>query len=299
MTHISRRELLRIAAGLGVALAWPGALWAGDAWVQVPPALMLHTRDNRLAFLPPLLERLRAAGFVPITYKAWRQQALAGMLADAASLVMLVVDDLSMAQGNPSFDAFDRMHGWFADAQMPAVFAIITAHDQPQVAARWDTVAGWAAEGFELATHTGYHSNLNAADTTPRGDFRAANYRFEITDSARFIEEQVRARGLPDYTVETLVTPYGSGYAYEQPQPALHAPVVEACRAASIRMVVGIVQGREPLPLAALRDEVVYLGRTPPGYLNGADGALRPDADITFRYLDGWRQANAQRRQPV
>jgi peptidoglycan/xylan/chitin deacetylase (PgdA/CDA1 family) len=259
---------------------------------------MLHTRDNRQGFLPPLLERLQGAGIQSITYKAWRQRALNRMLTDD-NLVMLVVDDLSMAQGNPSFEAFERMCGWFREAQMPAVFAIITAHDQPQVAGRWDTVAGWAAEGFELATHTAYHSNLNAEDTTPRGDFRAANYRFEITDSARFIEEQVRARGLLHYTVSTLVTPYGSGYAYQQPQPALHAPVVEACRAASIRMVVGIVQGRDPLPLAALRDDVVYLGRTPPGYRHDEDGALLPDTGITFRYLDDWRQVNLHRRRQV
>jgi hypothetical protein len=297
MTHLSRRELLRLAAGLGLALAWPGAASAGDTRLNVPPALMLHTRDNRQAFLPPLLERLRAAGIQSVTYKAWRQRALAGTLADGDNLVMLVVDDLSMAQGNPSFDAFVRMQGWFRDAQMPAVFAIITAHDQPQVAEHWDTVAGWAAGGFELATHTGYHSNLNATDTTPRGDFRASNYRFEITDSARFIEEQVRARGLPGYTVETLVTPYGSGYSYEQPEPALHAPVVAACLEADIRMVVGIVQGREPLPLAALRDGVVYLGRTPPAYVPGADGVLMPDAAITFDYVDDWRRANVQRRQ--
>ncbi len=297
MNPLSRRQLLQAAAGLGFALVWPGRMRAGDQWVNVPPALMLHTRDNRQAFLPPLLERLQAAGLQAITYKAWRQRVLNGAL-DSDSLVMLVVDDLSMARGNPSFDAFARMYGWFAAAQMPAVFAVITAHDQPQDAARWDTVAGWAAQGCELATHTAYHSNLNADDTTPRGDFRPANYRFEIVDSARFIEEQVRARGLPLYTVDTLVTPYGSGYAYQQAQPALHAPVVEACRQASIHMVVGIVQGRDPLPLAALRDEVVYLGRTPPAYLRGADGALMPDTAITFSYLDEWRRANQRRQSP-
>jgi hypothetical protein len=196
-----------------------------------------------------------------------------------------------MAHGNRSFPTFRKMHDQYKAAGVVGVFAVITRPDVPQDDALWDEVAGWVEEGFELATHTSYHSTFNAYDTSPRLDFKAEDYRIEIVDSATLIEEKMRERGI-DYRVRTLITPFGSGYSYRLPRHEIHEGIMAACAQTNIKYVVGIVEGQAPVSMAALRPDntdLVYMGRMSPKYQKNETGVDVPQGDGTFRFLNYWQ----------
>lgn len=301
---LSRREFLRLvwgaASGLGVAaLGLPGAPAQAQEItplpevehppVAIPPSLMLHSRDARPIFTQTLIEQLRAAGYRPTTYLEWERALKAGEPVERPTVIS--IDDITMAQGNGTFRTFRTMYEWYRDAGVPAVFGVITKPDQPQDEERWDEVAEWVRNGFELATHTSYHPTFNAPDTGPRRDFSARDYEREIVDSARFIEEKLQARGIENYQVRTLITPYGSGYSYHRPVREVHEGIRLASTQTNIKFVVGIVEGRGHLNSSLLQDdnqELIYLGRTPPAYDKNEEGRDVPNGHRTFRYLDRW-----------
>lgn len=268
------------------------------AEVTIPPSLMLHSVDGQADFLPWLLEQLNEKGYQGTTYQQWQQRLLAGQ--PVVNPVIISVDDISLAaQACSRYDTFVQMQGWFKAAGMTAVYGVITEPvigDQPQREqdeARWDLMQAWVEDGFELASHTSYHSNFNARDSGPRPDFGPADYEAEICRSAALIEQKLAERGL-DYRVRTLILPFGSGYSYRQPNPRIHDGITAACRQTHIQFVVGIPQGREPLPVTILGDPtaLTYVGRLAPVYsADGGDQPL-PIADLTLTSLDAWGANN-------
>lgn len=297
---VNRRDFLKMLGAVGAYAFLPMDIGqivppASPSWVNIPPSLMLHSPDGTPDFLPQLLEYLQQDGFTATTYKTWYH----GLLTNNPILnpLILSIDDISLAQaGCASFGRFVQMKDWIKAAGGTAVFGVITEpviNGQPQRAqdeARWDMMQTWIEEGFELATHTSYHSNFNAMDTGPRPDFRAIDYEAEIVRSAHLIETKLSERQI-DYKVETLIMPYGSGYSYQLPEPAIHSGILDACQQTNIKFVVGIVEGREPLAreLFDAPQAVPYVGRLPPAYLTDADGQRQPLAEQTASWLRSWR----------
>jgi hypothetical protein len=304
-TRINRRDFLKMlgAAGSYAFLPMDGGRLAPPMppmQVNIPPSLMLHSQDGTSDFLPRLLECLHQDGFATTTYQAWRQ----GLLTNEPipNPVILSIDDISLARsGCASFSTFVQMKEWIKAAGGTAVFGVITQpviNGQPQREqdeTRWDMMQAWVEEGFELATHTSYHSNFNAVDTGPRPDFRAVDYEAEIVQSAQLIETKLGERQI-DYKVETLIMPYGSGYSYQYPQPEIHPGIVTACQQTNIKFVIGIAAGREPLLRQAFDDPqaTLYLGRIPPATVTDTDGRQYPQAEQTASWLQSW-QANYHR----
>jgi peptidoglycan/xylan/chitin deacetylase (PgdA/CDA1 family) len=302
---ITRRDFCKtIAALAGQSLLLPlaGYLPVGATQlVPVPPALMLHSVDGRFDFLPPLLDRFNQHGFQTTTYQAWYRQYR--QQQPVANPMIISIDDISLAErSSPAFNTFVRMKNWLSAAGMTAVYGVITepvVNDQPQRQqdeTRWDMMQAWVEEGFELASHTSYHSNFNAVDTGPRPDFTAVDYEAEIVRSARLIETKLGERGLT-YQVQTLITPYGSGYAYQLPAPDIHPGIRLACQQTNIKFVVGIAQGRSPLPLSALLDDnqLVYTGRTGPVYVTDEEtGGIRPFLPATWSLIEAWWEQNCR-----
>lgn len=264
--------------------------------VNIPPSLALHSSDGLAEFLPELLNLLKENGFTGTTYQKWHQSLLDNK--PIQNPVIISIDDISLAQnGCARFDVFVQMKEWIQAAGMTAVFGVITQpviNDQPQTVqdeSRWDMMAQWIKEGFELATHTTYHSNFNAIDTAPRPDFKTIDYHAEIVASAKLIEEKLGERGV-NYQVTTLITPYGSGYSYKLPEHIVHPGIIEACQYTAIQFIVGIVEGRMPLPFSKFMqsDEPLYIGRIPPAYLNQEDGQRFPLAAQTLSWLQSWQK---------
>ncbi len=266
--------------------------------VAIPPSLMLHSPDGRADFLPHLLEQLQAEGFTAVTYRSWYQSVLTGQTPPKP--IILSIDDISLARSAcAAFNAFAQMKEWIKAAGMTAVYGVITEPvigEQPQCEqdeARWDMMQAWAEEGFELASHTSYHSNFNALDTGPRPDFTTIDYEAEIVRSAHLIENKLGERGLP-YNVQTLILPYGSGYSYQKPEPQIHPGITAACQQTNIKFVVGIVNGRAPQPLTTFTNsnELVYVGRIPPAYFTDTNGQQLPHAGQTANWLRAWHNNN-------
>lgn len=202
-------------------------------------------------------------------------------------------------QACAAFSTFVQMKELIRAAGMTAVFGVITepvingTPQREQDETRWDMVRSWVDEGFELATHTSYHSNFNAVDSGPRPDSTAVDYEAEIVRSARLIENKLLERGL-DYPVKSLIMPYGSGYSYKLSPSHVHTGIVQACHQTNIEFVVGIAQGRAPLNTYALLDsqDVVYVGRLPPAYVVDGDGRSLSYADLTMAWLASWHEDN-------
>ncbi len=305
---ISRRGFLRAASGFlahatVIGFDFPQWQTAGvPQHVPVPPSLMLHSPDAQTEFLPQLLEQLNEAGFTAVTYRGWQQMVRENRVP--AKPIILSIDDISMArQACSAFSTFVQMKEWIQAAGMTAVFGVITepvingVSQREQDEARWDVVRGWLDEGFELATHTSYHSNFNAVDSGPRPDFTAVDYEAEIMRSAHLIETKLAERGL-DYPVKSLIMPYGSGYSYKLTPSQVHTGIVQACHQTNIEFVVGIAQGRTPLSIYSLLDTqaLAYVGRVPPAYVVDWDGRSSPYADLTLSWLLSWYENNCRFR---
>lgn len=291
MHTITRREFLQSLGSTFAAAMLPTShLWAeNDELIAIPPSLMLHSPHGKSDFLPKLLEALDLYQFTPTTYKAW----LAAIRAKRPlrKPVLISIDDLTLASDMAySWQTFAAMKETLRQAQMVATYGVITTpvvNDQPwrvQDAARWDMMVEWVAQGFELASHTSFHSCFSDKYSLPRRDFTQADYNAEICDSAALIEAQLQSRGVA-YTVETLILPYGSGYSYMQPLPKVHQGIVTACQHTNIRMIVGIPEGREPFSCHQLLSNApLYMGRNGPSVV--ADQRL--DVATTVAHLEHW-----------
>lgn len=288
---LSRRQFLSLLP-LGMAALLPLSSLSAQspaqttqAAVNIPPSLMLHSRESRYRFLMDLMAGIEARGWQTITYLEYLARAQNGDNLDDTALIS--IDDVSCIHGNPSFEYFQRMHDWIYAQGGTATFGVITRPDFDQDEAKWDILAGWVENGFELATHTANHVPFNEPDGRERRDMSQDAFNLEIVASARMIEDRMRARGL-DYKVRTLITPYGSGW--NRDTGTVFEKVRLACLEAGITFVVGIVDGRDPLPAAAFDDldALLYTGRTPPGYIPNSEGGQTLDAALTLDYLDGW-----------
>lgn len=296
---MNRRKFLQslsaVAGGLALTAHSPLTALAYQTRVPVPPSLMLHSRDARASFLPPLLTRLKAEGYTSTTYKSYLWDAINGRAPERP--IIISIDDITMAAGTgDGFRQFARMQRWIAEADMRSVFGVITephyfghAEERPQDAARWDEVADWIERGFELATHTSYHSNFNAVDSGPRADFGPAEYEMEIVKSAELIERELAHRGIR-YGVQTLIMPYGTGFSYRKATPSVHEGIITACKQAHLKFVVGIVQGRERLSRDQFTrlNEPTYVGRVEPCYEVTRDGHHIPLVEGTLQRMNHW-----------
>lgn len=308
-TKVNRRDFLKMLGAFGSYSILPlgaGNLFSSvrQALVNVPPSLMLHSADGNSDFLPQLLEYLNQNDFTLTTYQAWHRGLLQN--SPVSNPVILSIDDISLAKsGCHSFKTFVQMKEWIKAVGGTAVYGVITQPvigDKPvreQDESRWDMMQAWVEAGFELASHTTYHSNFNARDSGPRSDFTVADYDAEIVQSAQLIEGKLRERGIK-YKVESLILPYGSGYAYKLPQPSIHAGIANACRKTNIKFVVGIPQGQGPIPLARFHnpDELIYVGRVPPVYFTEPGGGHMPQAAQTAVQLALWHEKFAHIASP-
>lgn len=285
---LSRRNFLQMGVALGAATILPPRIIAQEDapdTVLIPPSIMLHSRESRYTFLTTLMAGINERGWETITYQEYLRRAVEGESLDGT--ILISIDDIEGVRGNPSLEYFNRIAEWIGEAGGTATFGVITQPEMEHDEASWDVIANWARDGFELATHTATHPTFNAPDTSPRHDFDQGDMDYQIVESARMIEGKMADRDI-DITVQTLITPFGSGWNRET--FAIHPGIVTACETAGIRFVVGIVDGRDALPRADFEsdDAVIYTGRTPPGYLpdNGEGRAL--DADLTLGYISGW-----------
>lgn len=300
MPTLSRRDFLQSLSGVFAAAILPKMpdfnLGITDtALVPIPPSLMLHSPHGRGTFLANLLPKLKASGFTATTYKAWLASVKSGNLIEKPLLIS--IDDLTLSQDvTYAWETFSAMQQVIQDANMVATFGVITTPViggvvcRQQDQRRWDLMADWVSDGFELATHTTFHSCFSNKYSLPRNDFAQTDYDVEICESAELIESQLQTRGI-DYQVETLILPYGSGYSYAQPQPKVHDGIVNACRKTNVRAIAGIPQGQAPLERGQIRSqwEQLYMGR-----LNPAVSAEKKlDIANTVKILEQWSQRNA------
>lgn len=224
--------------------------------IPAPPSLMLHSRHRWL--LPDIVNWLIADGFTGMTYLDL-DRVLNAEIELPEKPIIITIDDIAMDKGNPNFETFAAMHDTLVQANFAGVFGVITRPDWQQSDERWAQVAAWTQQHIELANHTASHTMLD----NPR--WMEADYEIEIVASAQTIAQYT------GQAVKTLITPYGSGY--HQQRNEVNPAVVAACQRAGIRFVVGIVEGRQPLPLNPAHDDVLYLGRTVPGPDNTLSGA--------------------------
>jgi hypothetical protein len=272
MTHrhqaLNRREFLKLLSA-GAALAIGGGQFRVVAdsdeekaqrqplgLISVPPSLMLHSRHRWV--LPDILAYLVAAGYEGITYNDLAL-ALTREIRLPEKPILISIDDLSPVDGNPSHAYFAAMKDSLVEFGFKGTYAINTRPEDGPDERQWADIASWVADGIALETHSAHHSNLD----TP--SFTRQDYAVEIIDSARMIAART---GVP---VQTLFTPYGSGYDRET--KLVNPQVVTACQDAGIRFVVGIVDGREPLSTYTPAEDVLYVGRVGPGLTDDLAGA--------------------------
>lgn len=278
VVHRRRFLALALAAG-GVLLTRTGRALA---WVPVPPSVMLHARQDHLDHLPRFLDWLLDEGYTPITYRTLFA-ALTARDTLPRKPVIISIDDLTLVRGSINYPFIARMVSLFLERELPVVVAIVTepvlqgASGHPvqltdQDDAAWAHVAEWAACGVELATHTQTHKNL--VDVR----MACADYEREIGGSAAMIE----ARAAPP--VATLVLPFGNAMVGGRHGGTLHEPIVAACRAAGIGMIVGVAGGRDPL--------VPVAGTEPPVYFAGRVGPLTGDFRSIYSDVAHWQATN-------
>jgi peptidoglycan/xylan/chitin deacetylase (PgdA/CDA1 family) len=207
-------------AALGIALPrLPSS--TEDQPFRVPPTLMFHTKDRWK--LPRILEWLREQGYESIGY-ADLLKALHGESALPEKPIILTIDDIAPSYIQPYFLA---MAEEVEKVGYRGVFAVV-ADQPPQRAERgWAILRELAERGWELDTHTSYHSYLPA--------LRLPDLRTEIVQSAEWIAEGT------GYTPLSLIAPYGGVYRRER---EFDPRIFEVAAEAGLAFVVGIVGGR-------------------------------------------------------
>jgi peptidoglycan/xylan/chitin deacetylase (PgdA/CDA1 family) len=279
---ICRRTLLKAGIASLISAARPVPIARGQQrWIAVPPSVMLHARQDHLDNLSVFADWLFDNGFTPITYQTLWAALTAGDPLPASPIIVSI-DDLILVRGSNNFYFIEKMVNILIEKGVPAVLGINTEplvvadngqiaqlHDQDETL--WETATGWSKHGIELATHTQTHQNLTDATLTPD------DYQREIGGSAQMIVDRA------GQTVTTLVLPYGNGWQ----DGAVIPPIVAACHAAGIGMVVGVADGRMPL-IAAPAD-------TQPIYFVGRVGPLRDSFGSIYRDVEHWRAQNDQR----
>lgn len=221
-------------AALGIALPQL-PLSASEEPFRVPPTLMFHSKDRWK--LPHILEWLREHDYESIGY-ADLLRALRGERPLPEKPIILTIDDIAPSYVQPYFLA---MAEEVEKVGYRGVFAVV-ADQPPQRAERgWAILRELAARGWELDTHTSYHSYLPA--------LKLPDLRDEIIQSAEWIAQ---ATG---YAPISLIAPYGGVYRRER---EFDLRIFEVAAQAELAFVVGIVGGRFIPPDA---QSPYYVGR--------------------------------------
>jgi peptidoglycan/xylan/chitin deacetylase (PgdA/CDA1 family) len=258
---LSRRAVLRglvIGAALWSSSTLP--IFAQETPLPVPPTLMLHSRHRWL--LVDVVEWLVKDGYQGITYRQL-EQALLGNFVMPTKPILITIDDLAMDRANKAYDDFVAMKETLVAAGFGGVFGIITRPNRTQDEERWAEVATWQMDNIELATHTSEHTVLD------NPDFTAAEYDAEVLNSVQMITAKT------GYRVRSLITPYGSGY--NRYTNEVNPQVYAAAARANLRFIVGILDGRQPLPLHPTAETLYYVGRTTPvqnGWLRSVKASI-------------------------
>jgi len=250
LSSLKRRDFLKLLAVSGIvftAQALPFQAALADEAIPMPTSLMLHSRHHRI--FPQILDYLTEEGYIGITYRDL-ENALFGRFSLPEKPILISIDDLCMAQGNPSFEHFASMKNTLVNYGFRGTFGIITRPDCPQDDSRWAEITTWLRDGIALESHTAYHSNLD------NPNFDDDDYIAEIVTSAQTIHERTGS------DVRALITPYGSGYNYQSDR--VNPWVMAACRHAGLRFIVGISEGREALAMRPRPRDVFYVGRIQP-----------------------------------
>jgi peptidoglycan/xylan/chitin deacetylase (PgdA/CDA1 family) len=231
----TRRAFLRTASLCALNFALPRALVRAAAPFRVPPTLMFHTKDRWK--LPHILAWLRERDYESIGY-ADLLRALQGASSLPEKPIILTIDDIAPSYVQPYFMAMAEA---VEAAGYRGVFAVVADQPPYRAAKGWAQLRGLAARGWELATHTSYHSYLPG--------LKLPDLREEIVRSAEWIAEGVGRAPL------SLIAPYGAVYRRER---EFDARIFEMAAQAELAFVVGIVGGRF---IAAEAEMPYYVGR--------------------------------------
>ncbi|MFT3891632.1 MAG: polysaccharide deacetylase family protein [Anaerolineales bacterium] len=215
----------------------PSALPTLSPVRSTPPTLMLHRPNlnfNSLAFLKDFIQLLKLNNMEVVTYRYISEHPDITAI-DKGKLFIITIDDIFLAY--PIDKRVIEMIKLLREAGYPAVLGVVTETDVPDpknVALLKELVAS----GWEIATHTDTHSNLNKAE---RASLRLV-YQ-EVTVSMDKIEDAVGVRPI------TLVLPEGD-----------MVNDIENIQRTGIYWIVGIADGNT----YDVRDPIVYVGREGP-----------------------------------
>jgi peptidoglycan/xylan/chitin deacetylase (PgdA/CDA1 family) len=204
---------------------------------STPPTLMLHRPNlkfDSLAFLKDFIQLLKLNNMEVVTYRYISEHPDITAI-DKGKLFIITIDDIFLAY--PIDKRVLEMIHILREAGYPAVLSVVTETDVPDknnVALLKELVgAGW-----EIATHTDTHSNLNRAE---RSSLKLVYD--EVTISMDKIKEVIGVRPI------TLVLPEGD-----------MVNNVENIQRTGIYWIVGISDGNT----YDARDPIVYVGREGP-----------------------------------
>ena len=233
---LTRRAFLRTASLCALSLALPILpSKASKAPFRVPPTLMFHTKDRWK--LPHILAWLRERDYESVGY-ADLLKALQGARSLPEKPIILTIDDIAPSYIQPYFMA---MAEEVERAGYRGVFAVVADQPPYRAAKGWAQLRALAERGWEMDTHTSYHSYLPG--------LKLPDLREEIVRSAEWIAEGVGRAPL------SLIAPYGAVYRRER---EFDARIFEMAAQAELAFVVGIVGGRF---IAAEAEMPYYVGR--------------------------------------
>jgi peptidoglycan/xylan/chitin deacetylase (PgdA/CDA1 family) len=204
---------------------------------STPPTLMLHRPNltfDSLAFLKDFIQLLKLNNMEVVTYRYISEHPDVTAI-DKGKLFIITIDDIFLAY--PIDKRVLEMIKLLREAGYPAVLSVVTETDVPDpnnVALLKELVAS----GWEIATHTDTHSNLNKAE---RASLKLV-YQ-EVSVSMDKIEAAVGVRPI------TLVLPEGA-----------MVNDIENIQRTGIYWIVGIADGNT----YDVRDPIVYVGREGP-----------------------------------
>lgn len=221
-TPLTRRDFLRLLSLSALGAALPTRpVGAAARPFRVPRTLMLHTKDRWK--LPHILEWLRERNYESVGY-ADVLQALQGKGILPERPIIITIDDIAPSYIQPYFLAMAEA---VEKVGYRGVFAVV-ADQPPRRAERgWAQLRELADRGWELDTHTSYHSYLPA--------LKLPDLRDEIVQSAEWIAEGTGRAPL------SLIAPYGAVYRRER---EFDERIFEVAAEAGLAFVVGIVGGR-------------------------------------------------------
>jgi peptidoglycan/xylan/chitin deacetylase (PgdA/CDA1 family) len=247
----SRRAFLQFLAGMaGAATLAPAIRLAANGArnsIEVPPTLMLHTKDKWQ--LSKILNWLADNEYNSINYV----DLLAFIEKNKplpAKPVILTIDDIGSHYIQPYFLAMAEM----VEAMgYKGVFGVVTRESPARTPDIWAKLRGLAERGWEMDSHTNRHVSLPRLQT-------AEEVREEITSSIKRIEDGIGIRPM------AMIAPYGNVLTGKITADGrvitstgdFDRRIFDAVREMQVPFVVGILKGRITPPDMA---QPYYVGR--------------------------------------